>query len=61
MKPVSRTGRAQFYAPFKQIGTIQIDTFRFNIIVLWIVSLMLYVALYFKLFKKAMNFGKRNY
>ncbi len=61
MKPVSRTGRAQFYAPFKQIGTVQMETFRFNIIVLWIVSLILYIALYFKLFKKAMGFGKRNF
>jgi ABC-type multidrug transport system ATPase subunit len=58
MKPVSRTGRAQFYAPFKQIGAIRVETFRFNIIVLWLVSLILYVALYYKLLKKTMSLGK---
>ena len=60
MKPVSRTGRAQFYAPFKQIGAMQIETFRFNIIVLWMVSLILYIALYYKLLKRVLSFGKTN-
>lgn len=57
MKPVSNNGRAHFYAPYKKIGTITIDTFRFNIIVLWLVSLVLYLALYFKFFKQAVGFG----
>ena len=38
MRPVSKYGRAHFYAPYKKIGNITIDTFWFNIIVLWIVN-----------------------
>jgi ABC transport system ATP-binding/permease protein len=56
MKPLSRYGRSQFYAPFKQIGEMAIDTFWFNIIVLWIVTTGLYLALYYNLLKKALNY-----
>jgi hypothetical protein len=52
MKPTSKYGRAQFYAPYKQVGNIQIDTFWFNLMVLWIVTLVLYVALYYNLLQK---------
>jgi hypothetical protein len=56
MKPVSKYGRAQFYAPYKQIGDIPIDTFWFNMLVLWFVTLVLYVALYFNLLQKAVTY-----
>jgi len=52
MKPDSKLGRAHFYAPYKQIGDIKIDTFWFNLIVLWIVTLTLYIALYYNLLEK---------
>jgi ABC-type multidrug transport system ATPase subunit len=52
MKPVSKYGRAHFYAPYKQIGNLKIETYWFNIIVLWIVSLLLYIALYYNLLQK---------
>ncbi len=55
MKPVCKYGRAQFYAPFKQIGDIEIDTFWFNIIVLWVSTLLLYLALYFNLLQKVLT------
>jgi len=57
MKPVSANGRAHFYAPYKKIGNKQADTFGFNIIVLWLVSFMLYLFLYFRLLKRAVNSG----
>lgn len=38
-------GRAPFYAFEKRIGHKTIDTFYFNVAVLWIISLFLYVAL----------------
>ena len=44
-EPESRVGRAHFYAPFKQIGSLQIDTFWFNILVMWIMCGALYVLL----------------
>jgi energy-coupling factor transporter ATP-binding protein EcfA2 len=56
MRPVSNNGRAHFYAPYKKVGNISIDTFWFNIIVLWIVTLSLYVALYYNLLEKALTF-----
>ncbi len=45
MEPVSRNGRAHFYAPVKIVGNWRIDTFWFNIAVLWIMSLVLYAML----------------
>jgi ABC transport system ATP-binding/permease protein len=56
MRPVSRYGRAHFYAPCKQIGNITIDTFRFNIIVLWIAIILFYIALYFNVLQKTITF-----
>jgi ABC transport system ATP-binding/permease protein len=53
MKPVSKYGRAQFYAPYKQMGEMHIDTFWFNILVLWVLNIILYIALYFKVLQKA--------
>jgi ABC-type multidrug transport system ATPase subunit len=55
MKATSRYGRAHFYAPYKFIGNIEIDTYWFNIIVIWLVSLLLYFVLYFNLVQKLMT------
>lgn len=44
-QPESRIGRAHFYAPYKQIGNLQIDTFWFNIIFLWLIAVFLYIVL----------------
>ena len=48
----SQFGRAHFYAPYKLAGNIYIDTFFFNLLVIWVVSLILYIALYYKLLSK---------
>jgi hypothetical protein len=56
MKPTSKDGRSQFYSPYKQIGEIKIDTFWFNLLVLWIKTLALYVALYYNLLQKLLIF-----
>lgn len=52
MKPASKFGRAHFYAPVKQIVNLQIDTFWFDLMVLWFVILLLYMALYYNLLQK---------
>jgi ABC-type multidrug transport system ATPase subunit len=57
MKPVSRTGRAHFYAPWKRIGDLTVGTLWFNVAILWFASFLLYAALYFRLLKKAVNPG----
>jgi ABC-type multidrug transport system ATPase subunit len=56
MKAKSKFGRAHFYAPYKMIGNKEIDTYRFNLLVLWLVTLFLYVILYFKLIQKIITF-----
>jgi hypothetical protein len=59
MKATSKYGRAHFYAPVKSLGSLEIDTYWFNVIVLWIISLGLFAALYFELLKKAINYFER--
>ena len=52
MKPKSKVGRAHFYAADKKLGNITIDTFWFNILVIWLASALLYFALLYDLLKK---------
>lgn len=49
--------RAHFYAPEKWFCGRYFDTFNFNIAILWLFSLLLYVTLYFDLLKKAVEWG----
>lgn len=56
MKPISKYGRAQFYAPYKQIGNIKIDTFWFNLLILWLETLILYITLYYNLLQKIVKY-----
>jgi len=55
MEPVSRTGRAHFFAPHKRLGNLEIDTFWFNIMVIWVSAAILYVTLYYDLLRKFTN------
>lgn len=57
MRPVSKTGRTQYFASSKQIGNVITDTFTFNITVLWISVLILYITLYYNILQKAVNFA----
>jgi len=43
--PESKFGRAHLYAPVKRIGSTYIDTFYFNLLVIWLTTLLLYIAL----------------
>jgi hypothetical protein len=56
MIPLSKSGRAHFYAPYKLIGSIKVDTYWFNLIVLWLAALGWYIALYFNLLQKLVGF-----
>lgn len=51
-KSTSRFGRSHFYAPSKRLGSWEIDTYSFNLFVIWVVTLLLYTALYFNLLRK---------
>jgi ABC-type multidrug transport system ATPase subunit len=46
-EPSSRFGRAHLYSPHKKLGSIKINTMWFNIGVMWVGSIFLYVMLYF--------------
>jgi ABC-type multidrug transport system ATPase subunit len=43
--PKSKTARAQLYAPVKRVGSIHVDTYWFNLIVLWFSAVLLYIIL----------------
>jgi len=55
MTATSRYGRAHFYAPFKKIGKLEINTYWFNVFVIWAVSVLLYTALYYKILQKLIH------
>ncbi len=56
MVPTSRTGRAHFYSPVKIIGNRTVDTLWFNIMAIWMMTIILYLSLYFNLLRKSIDF-----
>jgi ABC-type multidrug transport system ATPase subunit len=52
MAPDSRYGRAHFFAPYKQIGNLKIDTLLFNVLVIWTMIFFLFATLYFDVLKR---------
>jgi hypothetical protein len=55
MEPLSNVGRAHMFAPFKKIGTLKIDTLLFNVIIIWLMSVILWFTLYINLLQKVMD------
>lgn len=55
-EPENYLFKAHFYAPTKPFFGKQIDTFWFNVMVVWIISIILFIALYFKVLEKTINF-----
>lgn len=53
--PDSNYGRAHFYASYKRLGSVEIYTYWFNLIVIWLTTLFLYVALKLDLLRKLLN------
>jgi len=56
MAPGSRYGRAHFFAPYKQIGSLKIETMIFNMIVIWFMIFLLFVSLYYNVLKRFVRF-----
>ena len=50
--------KAHFYSPTKRIFGIYIDTYLVNIMVLWIMTIGLYLALYFRVLKRLLDSGE---
>lgn len=56
MHPGSRYGRAHFFAPYKQIGNLRISTLLFNMGVIWLMIITLFIALYYNVLKRFIAF-----
>ena len=56
LDPENRFLKAHFYAPRKQFLGKYYDTFWVNTIVIWIMSFILFIILYFRLLKKGMDY-----
>ena len=55
MIPTSTMGRAHFYSPVKKLGSLTIYTLWFNVIFIWITTLIFYLLLYFDVLKKVIT------
>jgi ABC-type multidrug transport system ATPase subunit len=56
MKPGSKFGSAHFYAPYKMVGRMKIDTLAFNMLAIWIMTAFLFITLYLNLLKRFIEF-----
>ena len=55
--PYLKNGRAEFYAPTKRIGNnLYLNTVNFNILVIWVFIIILYLILYYNLLRKGIYF-----
>jgi len=57
--PQNKFIKAHFYTPCKQIFGSYFSTFWINVIVLWAITVVLYVILYFRLLKKFLDLTER--
>ncbi len=55
LNPTNKYGRAHFLAPNKNLFGNLIPTYWFNILVVWLMSVILMLTLYFDLLKKLLD------
>jgi hypothetical protein len=53
--PDSNFGRAHLYASIKRLGSLEISTYWFNLIFIWLTTLFLYFALRWNLLRRFLN------
>ncbi len=56
-QPVSKIGRAQFFAPVKRVANHSFDTFWFNLAIIWLSTLIFYITLALDLLRKFINWN----
>ncbi len=54
--PTHSWGRAHFYAPYKKIGNIKIATPLFNVLVIWLMTIVLFLSLYFNVMRRTLMY-----
>jgi hypothetical protein len=59
MDPEYKFIKAHFYSPKKMVFGLSVDTFVVNVIVLWMMTILLYLVLYFRLLKKLLDSGEQ--
>ncbi len=59
MDPEYKFIKAHFYSPTKQVFGVHVDTFFVNVAVLWIMTVLFYLALYFRLLKKLLDSAEK--
>lgn len=57
MNPVSGSGNAHLYAPVKKVGTINIDTLVFNVMIIWLMTFLMYLTLWHDSLRKLLDFA----
>ena len=57
--PTARNGRAHFYSYYKILGTLLIPTFWFNLVVIWLMSVIFYLTLLSDMFRVVNRFVER--
>jgi ABC-type multidrug transport system ATPase subunit len=58
MRPTSTKGKAHLYAPIKRLGRFEYDTMWFNMVVIWLYTLLLYVTLRADLLRRVINISE---
>jgi len=58
LDPEHKMIKAHFYAPRKQVFGVFFDTYWVNITVMWLMTFLLYLALYLRLMKKLLDAGE---
>ncbi len=59
MDPYSHIGRAQFFASYKFLGHKKINTLWFNVAVLWLFTVFMFVLLYYDVFRKILPVNRK--
>ena len=59
-EPSKGNGRTQFFSATKRIGKLEIDTIMFNIVVIWLMTIILYIALYKDILRKSLELLNMN-
>jgi hypothetical protein len=56
--PRSRIARAHMFAPVKRVGSFSFDTYWFNLVVLWLSTIVFYFALLYDLLRRIANWNQ---
>jgi hypothetical protein len=59
MEPISKFGRAHFYAPVKKLGGLTIDTYLFNFLFIWVTALLFYLTLVFDILRRIVTWAEK--